>query len=288
MKTAFKPSMFDSIKGALQQQDQVGGDFQNLFRMKKGSTYLGRLLPVIDDPASTFFRYINVGWESLATGQYVQYLSPQTFQEVDPILQDRYKLFKGSAADQERAKIIKRTERHIVNFYVVDDPVNPENNGTVKILSYGKQLGEIINEAIDGEDAEEFGEKIFDLSPAGCNLRIKVDDQGGYANYTKSKFLSPSDLNLSESDIERIYGEVHPLKTFFPTKSHSEILSLYDEHFLVNDNEEANLPEAKSSNSGPPSPKPTVDRVSPVRDESDDSDESDDAKINELLAGLDD
>ena len=35
---------------------------------------------------------------------------------------------------------------------------NPDNNGKVKILRYGKQLQKIITEAIEGEDAEEFGD----------------------------------------------------------------------------------------------------------------------------------
>jgi len=118
-----------------------------------------------------------------------------------------------------------------MNVYVVSDPTNPENNGKVKIIRFGKQLYNIINNAISGEDADEFGAKVFDLSSAGVNLKVKVEDQGGYANYTASRFTSPIDLKLSENQIEEIYNSTKELDKVFNVRSYDDIKKILDEHY---------------------------------------------------------
>lgn len=44
-------------------------------------------------------------------------------------------------------KRLNYKESWYYNVYVVNDPVNPENNGKVKILQAGRQLQNIIEEA---------------------------------------------------------------------------------------------------------------------------------------------
>ena len=67
-----------------------------------------------------------------------------------------------------------RSEKWLVNVYVVNDPVNPENNGKVKILRYGKQIHNIIMDAIEGEDAADLGPRIFDLGLTVLTLELKL------------------------------------------------------------------------------------------------------------------
>ena len=163
--STFNSSMFQSIKDALASSESKGSaTFNEIMPTKVGNTYTVRLLPYAKDPSKTFFHFYNHGWNSYATGQYVQTLSPQTFGERDPISEERFRVLRtGSEEEKEKMKVIRRLEKWLVNIYVVDDPVNPDNNGKVKILRYGKQLQKIITEAIEGEDAEEFGPRIFDL-----------------------------------------------------------------------------------------------------------------------------
>jgi len=120
----------------------------------------------------------------------------------------------------------------LVNAYVIKDPTNPENQGKVKIIRYGKQLAKIIDAAISGDDADEFGPKIFDLSESGCNLKIKVEkNEGGYATYVGSKFSSPSRVE-DLADADSVYSATFNLDDIFDHKSYDDIKSLFSKHFL--------------------------------------------------------
>jgi hypothetical protein len=231
--SAFNMSMFESIKGALASSNEAGrSKFSEIMQTKPGNTYTVRLLPDGKSPADTFFHYYNMGWNSFATGQYVQALSPQTFGERCPINEERFRLSRtGNDTEKEKASALRRTEKWLVNVYVVDDPSNPDNNGKVKMLRYGKQLHKIITEAIEGEDAEEFGARIFDLGDDGVNFKIKCEQQGDYPTYVSSRFTGAGKLNLSEDQQNDIYGGTHTLKETFPAKSTDELTQMLNEHF---------------------------------------------------------
>lgn len=232
--STFNTSMFQSIKDALSKNEGEAntGTYTEILKTSPGNTYTVRLLPYTKDPKNTFFHYYLHGWTSFATGQYVQAMSPSTFGERDPIAEERFKLFRtGSEEEQEKARTIKRLEKFLVNVYVIDDPSNPDNNGKVKILRYGKQLHKIIMEAIEGEDADEFGPRIFDLGPNGVNFKIKCENQGEYPTYVSSRFTTSSKLSLSEGEIASIYDGVFDLTKVFGIKSYNELKQMLDEHF---------------------------------------------------------
>jgi hypothetical protein len=251
--STFNMSMFESIKGALASSDEASrSKFSEIMQTRPGNTYTVRLLPDSKAPTETFFHHYNMGWNSFATGQYVQALSPQTFGERCPINEERFRLSRtGSDAEKEKASALRRAEKWLVNVYVVDDPSNPDNNGKVKMLRYGKQLHKIISEAIDGEDSEEFGAKIFDLGDAGVNFKVKCEQQGDYPTYVSSRFTSATKLNLSEDQQKDIYGSTHTLKDTFPVKSNAELLEMLNEHFHCKSNKPS-IVEPAESNSTPP------------------------------------
>ena len=169
-------SMFASIKDALAKPAQGSSTTSNIMRLKTGNTYVLRLVPNAKEPSKTFFHYYSHGWVSEATGQFQSAISPQTWGERDPIAEARYKISRtGTEEEKESARALNRKENWLINVYVAKDPDNPENEGKVKILRFGRQLHKIIMEAIEGEDADEFGAKIFDFSKNGCNLKIKVE-----------------------------------------------------------------------------------------------------------------
>ena len=211
--SAFNTSMFQSIKDALASSDNKGSaTFNEIMQTRPGNTYTVRLLPYAKDPGKTFFHYYNHGWVSYATGQYVQTLSPQTFGDRDPIAEERFRVLRtGTDEEKEKMSAVRRLEKWLVNVYVVDDPLNPENNGKVKLLRYGKQLQKIITEAIEGEDAEEFGARIFDLGPDGVNFKIKVEQQGDFPTYVSSRFTTAGKIDLSEDEQKKVYEDVFDL-----------------------------------------------------------------------------
>jgi hypothetical protein len=231
-------TMFQSIKAALNKNnDKSGGSglYNEIMKTAVGNTYTVRLLPDSKSPADTFLHYYVHGWNSFATGAYVQAVSPQTFGERDPISEERFRA-KRTGTDDEKSKMeaVRRSEKWLVNVYVIDDPANPENNGKVKILRYGKQLQKIILEAIEGEDAEEYGvERVFDLGPEGVNLKIKVEQQGDYPSYVSSRFTAAGKLKLSEDEQQKIYDSANTLKDVFTVKSFDELKQMVDEHVYV-------------------------------------------------------
>tara|TARA_R100001015_G_C4557513_1_gene118056 strand:- start:7 stop:855 length:849 start_codon:yes stop_codon:yes gene_type:complete len=232
-------SMFASIKDSLAKPAQSSSSTSNILRLKTGNTYTIRLLPYTPEPSKTFFHYFSHGWVSEATGQFQSSISPQTWGERDPIAEARFRIMRtGSEEEKEKAKALTRREQWLINVYVVKDPENPENEGKVKILRFGKQLHKIIMEAIEGDDADEFGEKIFSY-PEGCNLRVKVEEQGGYPSYVTSRFASPSEIpGLSEDGLGSLYEQAFELDKVYPVKSYDELVTMLNEHYYGKDSSE--------------------------------------------------
>lgn len=241
--------MFESIKNALDKaktKSSGGSAYRNLLQLEAPSTYVVRLLPNIKNPEESILHYFHHGWNSINTGQYVSAVSPSTWGERCPVSELYFKILRdGSEQDKERAKAnLRRKENWLVNVLVVNDPKKPENNGTIKVLRYGRQLDKIIQSAINGDDAEEFGARIFDLSPEGCNLRIKVElvsDKPGapkYPTYTASKFLNASPIEgIDDDKIQELYNSIYDLNTFVERKSATELKTFIDEHFYGKNSE---------------------------------------------------
>jgi len=299
----YNSSMFDSIKNAIDKtKNKTGGSsaYRNILSLEANDKpYTVRLLPNIKNPEETILHYYHHGWNSIATGQYVSVTSPSTWGERCPISELYFKVLRGGTPDeQEKAKAnLRRKENWYVNVYIVSDPVSPENNGTVKVLRFGKQLNKIIESAISGDDSAEFGAKIFDLSENGCNLRIKaelVSDKPGapkYPTYTASKFLSPSAIDgLDEDKIQDVYESIYDLGTFVEHKTPAELQTFIDTHYYGTDAAPVSAPVVEEEEDVPydtPAPKPaakSVAKSAPIVAE--DSDTNDD-KVKAILDGLD-
>jgi len=299
--STFTTSMFASIKDALQKDNKPANAVSDIIRFTKGNSYVVRLVPNVENPEKTFFHFYSHGWESFATGQYISAVSPQTFGERDPIAEFRYKINRqGSEPEREKAKAIMRSEKWLVNAYVVDDPVNPENNGKVKIMRYGKQLHNILMEAIEGEDSEQLGARIFDLGPEGCSLRVKVEDQGGFPTYVSSKFLMPGAVDgVDASNVDNITKSITELDQVFKIKNTQELQELLNEHYHCIDTEDsAPVQAAAPAPVQAPVAATTTDPdlleevphldPAPAAEQSSNDVSLDDDKIKELLQGLDD
>lgn len=224
--------MFESIKSALT-KEPTASRTKDFLRTEVGNTYTVRLLPNIKDPTKTFFHYYSYGWNSYSTGQLVMCVSPTTWGQRDPIGEERYRVLRNGTEDEKKKmSVIMRRENWMVNAYVVKDPVNPDNNGKIKVIRFGKQLHKIIMDAIEGEAAEEFGPRIFDLSPKGCNLKIRVEKQGDYPTYVSSRFESAKEIEGLDSDeYDKKYNGASDLESYVSVKSYDELKSLFDQHF---------------------------------------------------------
>jgi hypothetical protein len=282
-------SMFESIKKKLT-ENVSGSNFKDFLKLEPGHTYVVRLLPNIKDPEKSFFHYYSHGWQSLATGKYIGAMSPTTFGDRDPISEASLAIRKkGTDEEKEKAKALNRKENWLVNVFVVSDPKTPENNGKIKIVRYGRQLHKIIMDAIEGDDAAEFGDKIFDLSSNGCSLKIKVEkNQGGYPTYVSSRFASPSDIGLTEPQQEAIYKGVFDLSTIQPVLSYEQLKEMLDTHYYCKDPKggktTSNVVETKPTGIATPN---IVPDVAPEPEGAENIDDTiDDDEVKELLKGL--
>ncbi len=238
MAKKYNASMFDKIKDALKKSEQTSnGSFANIMRFPAGHTYTIRLIPNVENIDDTFFHHYMNQWTSKKDGSFVSAISLKSFNERDPISEVRWKLYKDwkdgePSKDEKFENPIKEKEAWLVNAYWVDNPANPELNGKVQILNMGPQLKAIVDDAMTGDRADEFGSAIFDLSKDGCDFKIKADEQGIYTTYIKSFFTSKTKLDLSDDEIDAIYDNVHDLKQLYTVKTVEELQALLEEHFF--------------------------------------------------------
>lgn len=211
MANRYTNELYEKIKGSF--ADKNKGGYKNVMKTTPDNTYQVRIIPNVDDPSKTLFQYYIHGWTSATDGRYVTCVCPTTYGEECPICTERFRLWnKGDEASKELSKNLARKERFYANVYVVDDPTAEENNGTVKIFGYGRQIAKIIDEAMNGDDAEEVGGRMFEFSKDGCNLRIKVEkNKAGFPSYVRSKFITPSSIAVSLEDIEDQLHDFDPL-----------------------------------------------------------------------------
>lgn len=289
-----KETMFSKIKDALEKKDSGGsGMFANVMKFEADNTYRLRLLPTLeDDKEPLFHHYVHI-WNSRATGKFISALSLQTVGERDPIAGVRWKEWKAwkdanpNVDNKEYEAGIQQKEQWFVNVLVMDDPSNPENNGTVKILKMGPQLKEIVDLHLDGVKSKRYGVDIF-IPTENIDLVIVAEKQGVYTTYKNSFFERDGD-EISDEKLEEAYENLHDLEQVYPVKTVEELQQLLDEHYFV-DGEE----ETKEERKPLAKVKKTTKKTEPVvEDDSDDMDEIPfgdeiDDETEELLAGLDD
>jgi hypothetical protein len=274
-------TLFESIKTEMT-KDGGNSNRSQFLRTEVGNTYTVRLLPNVKDPSKTFFHYYTHGWTSFATGQYINQISPQTWGERDPIGETRYRITKtGTEEEKEKAKSILRRENWLVNVYVINDPVNPDNNGTIKLLRFGRQLHKVVMEAMQGDDADELGPRIFDLSKNGVDFRIKVEKQGDFPTYVSSKFGMPKAVEgVDTKKAKELYEAMTDLEAVFTVKSYDELKELLNEHFFC-------ISADESDNTQQTSTKVVETASEPEKPTDKTGDDTDDDDIASLLNSLD-
>jgi hypothetical protein len=116
------------------------------------------------------------------------YDSPSTIHgQKCPIQQTYYKLSKSdSAVERKIAEKLNRREQFYVLAQIVDDKVNPNLNGKIKVFKFGKKL----KAKIDAERNPTYGDKVqmFHLFE-GKNFHLRLTRQGEFNNYDQCAFL---------------------------------------------------------------------------------------------------
>ena len=281
-KTLNVENMFQQISGSFDKANKSGGNsiYNDILKFEMDKDYIIRLLPYREDlEDGTVHAYTYRGWKSKSTGKYVEVLDPPS-DVVNPIqahsstLTNQLRPLKLDKEDPRMvdARKLWSKKAWLLNCYVISDPTNPDNEGTVKILKVGKQLWDIIDTHVHGERKDEFGWKCFDPTANGCSLKIKALDNGSgkFSEYTKSYFMSPSEIDGvsdNEERIEEIFDACFDLKTVFPIKTEDEIQEILDIHFKNEEGDKA------------PTSFGDIDKI--LDEEVEDEDEDEDEEVEE-------
>ena len=138
----------------------------------------------------------------------------------DPVSDYNRELWNsGNESDKDVVRKQKRKLSYYSNIYVVKDQLHPENEGKVFLYKYGKKIHDKIASAMQPQFEDETPINPFDLWK-GANFKIKIQTIGGYWNYDKSEFDSPSVLGGLEDDaLEAVWKSQHSLKEFTDLKN---------------------------------------------------------------------
>ena len=170
-----------------------------------------RFLPTVDGEDIPWVKLYSHAFQGPG-GWYIEN-SLTTLGKQDPVSEMNSLLWKsGMDSDKDLARQRKRKLNYISNILVVSDPANPQNEGKVFLFKYGQKIFEKVQEAMQPEFKDEDPIDPFNFW-TGANFKLKVRNVGGYVNYDKSEFDSPSPLvSGDDAQLEKIWRSQHSLK----------------------------------------------------------------------------
>lgn len=231
---------------------------ERILKFAIGNNYQLRILPYLPDPSKTFQRIVSYTWWDDAKKMH-RVISPASFGGRCPIMQ-YYMEFKQNnpknLLDELNRKLQYR-QYWLFNAYVVNDPVNPSNNGQVKVVKASKELWKVIDAAKNGQLDDKFnqiysrlnrglvsvGRMMIDLGDDGVNLEVKVTPnkigkkRDGSDNiipdYGTSEFQTISNpLQLSDREKMDIYNRAYNLAEIETVLSEAQIAQEFQTTFL--------------------------------------------------------
>lgn len=143
-----------------------------------------------------------------ATNKYRYYIEPSPSSiELDcPVSKVWYEL--GNIGTDEAKKMqekFSRATKFISNILVVNDPVNPENNGKIFYWKYGVKLFEKFQTALEPtEQQKSVGKKpiqLFDPED-GANIILESARVGGFVSYDGTAIEAPSRAFETEEEMD--------------------------------------------------------------------------------------
>ena len=230
---------------------------------KSGNGYaVIRFLPAPAGEDVPWVRTFNHGFQGPG-GWYIEN-SLTTLGQKDPVSEYNTSLWNsGIEANKDIARKQKRRLTYISNIYIVKDPSNPENEGTVRLFKYGKKIFDKVNDMMNPSFEDETPVNPFDFWE-GANFKMKIRKVDGFSNYDKSEFDNPAPLLEDDDKMEEIWKTQHSLQEF-----------LAPEHFKSYNDLKVKLDKilgttTVSTVAGEPSPKlddPHIDGVKPMTTE---------------------
>ena len=181
----------------------------------RAKIYVGRFLP---DPKGQFYKEYQYHMFKVGE-QWTFFLCPKTYhmENFCPWCSANSKLYTGTKADKQQAYQLKRKQKFLGNWYVIDDPRDAEAqsdeakvNGTVRVYEFPGKIEKKIKEQITDVN-NGLGPLIFDPGSEGFDFILKVTstikDRNGkvWPDYQLSEFArKPHAIADSEQGIKAI------------------------------------------------------------------------------------
>jgi hypothetical protein len=178
-----------------------------------------RFLPAPEGEDLPWAKLYSHGFQGISGGWYLEN-SLTTLNQKDPVTEYNRSLVMKNSPDgkfescpkniQELVRKQKRKLSYYANIYVIKDPANPENEGTVRIFKFGKKIFDKILGVMKPEFEDETPINPFDFWQ-GANFKLKIVKKDGYWNYDKSEFDRPGPLLDDDDALEAIWKKEYSL-----------------------------------------------------------------------------
>lgn len=213
-------------------------------------------------------------------GMWYNELSLTTLGLPDPCSEYNNKLWNTDMeANKKQASAQKRKTNYYTNVHVINDALNPENNGTVKIFKFGPTIYDFIKNKMVPEFSDQTPLPVFDPW-AGANFRIRIrKDEHGYRKYDRSEFDLPKPLG-DDAMIEEVWNQQHSLQAFKDPKlfkSYDDLKTRLNRVLGLNTDSTAQE-SAREQLNETPAPQPHRETPPPAADSI--ADEEDDDNLN--------
>jgi hypothetical protein len=189
-----------------------------LERDKTGNGYaIIRFLPAAVNEDVPWVRIWTHGFKGPG-GWYIEN-SLTTIGKDDPVSKANTALWNsGVDSDKNIARERRRKLNYYSNIYIVEDSLNPQNEGKVFLFRYGKKIFEKSTGVMNPEFADETPLNPFDFWE-GANFKMKMRQVEGFPNYDKSEFTDVVPLSEDEKKMEDIWSQQYSLNEIIEEKN---------------------------------------------------------------------
>jgi hypothetical protein len=189
-----------------------------LERDKSGNGYaVIRFLPAAQNEDVPWVRIWTHGFKGPG-GWYIEN-SLTTLGKDDPVSKANTALWNsGIDSDKNIARERRRKLNYYSNIYIVEDSLNPQNEGKVFLFRYGKKIFEKITGVMNPEFADETPLNPFDFWE-GANFKMKMRQIDGFPNYDKSEFTDIAPLSEDEKKMEEVWSQQYSLNEVIEEKN---------------------------------------------------------------------
>ena len=211
-----KKNSFAKLQKQLESSNKPGNVDERFWKLTSDKAGNGfaviRFLPAADGEDLPFVKMYSHAFQGPG-GWYIEN-SLTTLGQDDPLGEYNRELWNsGDESLKDQVRKQKRKLSYYSNVYIVKDPANPENEGTVRLFRYGKKIHDKIMEAVNGDQLE--GRE--GINPfcfwEGADFKLRVKKVAGYPNYDSSEFQPVGTLeDLDDAQLESIWKREHSLQ----------------------------------------------------------------------------